>query len=481
MLLFSYFYMNPGDILRYYSREDVQDALLRVARDREVVGVFKNGSFGPRPSSIVYPQDIVAMVKTGIVEFHCSIEHWSRPMGLKSDNYEGLRTGWDLILDIDCKRFEHGKIAAGVFIWSLKKHGVKNFSIKFTGGKGFHIGIPWDSIPRKIMVSTSDYKSSVGLFPDLARQVGVYLKYYVSERLETEFLKKWAPEKLAKQVGKPLGELFIDEGIDPFKVVELDPVLISPRHLFRMPYSLHGNNFLVSLPLKSGDLDGFEKFKAEPSEVKTNLGFLDKGEKGEADLLFAETTEWWKKEERKKKNRIMKEYKEKLRMRGMWVQWMTLQNLELMKNMGMYSRVSFKKPVPEEFFPPCIQNISKGLPDGRKRSSFILTNFLSSMRWGWGDIENYIEKWNQKNKPPLRDNYIKTYLRWYRNRLKTTGSILPPGCLKEGYYTDFGVCKPDFTCGSQAKNIKNPVNYPWRKMGKGKLIRGRGFKSKGKK
>lgn len=479
MLVFSYFYMNPGDVLKYYSREDVQDAMLRVAKDREVVGVFRNGSFGPRPGSIVYPQDIVTMVKTGVVEFHCSIEHWSRPMGLRYDNYEGLRTGWDLILDIDCKRFEHGKIAAGVFVWALKKHGIKNFSIKFTGGTGFHIGVPWDSIPKKIMVSSSAYKPTVGMFPDLARTVGVYLKDYIKERLETSFLKKWTPEKLAEQVGKPPDEIFTDGGIDPFKVVELDPVLISPRHLFRMPYSLHKNSSLVSIPFKPGNLDNFEKFKAEPSEIKTNVGFLENGELGEAGPIFAEAIEWWKKEERKKKNRKRGEFKKRLKNMGcMLVHLMTPQDLEMMMNMKIsMSEVVFKKAVPEELFPPCIHNIVKGLPDGRKRSVFILTNFLSSMKWKWDDIENYIEKWNQKNKPPLKDNYIRTHLRWHGNMIKTIGkTILPPGCLKEGYYASFGVCSPDFTCGGQTKKVKNPVNYPWKKMGKG-----RGFKSKGKK
>ena len=44
----------------------------------------------------------------------------------------------------------------------------------------------------------------------------------------------------------------------------------------------------------------------------------------------------------------------------------------------------------------------------------------------------------------------------------------PPSCSKEGYYESIGVCTPDTVCGGSSKNIKNPVNYPFRKMEKGK-------------
>ncbi len=73
-------YMRLKDVVDYYSREDIQKALLRTAKDREVVGVFRNGSFSKRPNTIIYPQDIVSMMRQGVVEFHCSLEWWSQPM-----------------------------------------------------------------------------------------------------------------------------------------------------------------------------------------------------------------------------------------------------------------------------------------------------------------------------------------------------------------------------------------------------------------
>src|SRR3989338_164264 len=84
------------DAREYYSRQDIVQKLLELGKSREVVGVFKDGSYSKRPNTIVYPADVEAMVRTGIVEFHNSIELWSNPLQIKS-NYEDLRVGWDMV------------------------------------------------------------------------------------------------------------------------------------------------------------------------------------------------------------------------------------------------------------------------------------------------------------------------------------------------------------------------------------------------
>ncbi|MCJ7816918.1 MAG: hypothetical protein MUP55_03610, partial [Candidatus Aenigmarchaeota archaeon] len=124
-------------------------------------------------------------------------------------------------------------------------------------------------------------------------------------------------------------------------------------------------------------------------------------------------------------------------------------------------RERITEAVPRELFPPCMKNILEGLPDGRKRSVFILSTFLRSVKWGWADIEKLIFEWNQKNKPPLKENYIRGQIRWHKMQKR---DILPPGCMNTGWYESFGVCKPDNYCGGPAKTVKNPVNYPWRRM-----------------
>jgi len=424
--------MNYREILAYYSREDVQAALLATAKDREVAGVFMNGSFGPRPSVLAFPNDILAMVKKGVVEFHCSLEHWTNPMAIKTDNYqayEKLRMGWDLILDLDCEDTEHGKIAVKVLLGALRKHGIRSASLKFTGGTGFHVGIPWASIP-----DTIDYRPAAGMFPELARDMGLYLREFMREELERKLLKRYMPDQLAEAVGRPLGEILKGDCFDPYKIVDIDPILISPRHLFRMPYSLHKGTGLVSRPLLSEEqIDGFSREQAKPESTRALRGFLSKGSPGEAEFLIAEAAGWSAREAKEERKRIAKK--------------------EVVQD-----------AVPLELAPPCIKNIMKGLADGRKRAMFILVNYLASLKWKWENIESLLMKWNEKNSPPLQLNYLRTHIRWHRAQPRQSGTKPPPNCSKEGWMAGIGVCQPDATCGGKKKTIKNPVNYPLRKM-----------------
>lgn len=416
--------LDSKDVLEYYSREEVQKLLLELGKGREVVGVFGNGGFGTRPNVILYPDDIMTMVRKGVQEFHSSLERWSNPMGLRADSYEDLRVGWDLILDLDCKDFRHAKLAAGVLFRELEAHGLKAISLKYTGGKGFHLGIPWESMPKEL-----NRKGSVNMFPDVPRQIGLYLKERIRERMERGLLKLNNTEELAEISGKDIGRIVTEEGIDPFQIVDIDPVLISPRHLFRMPYSLNKGTGYVSLPIGIRDLEGFEKEHAHPRGLRFRKTFLKPGEEGEASGLFVEAMDWWfiwkKKVERVSEERRV--------------------------------RPSYK--VPESVFPPCMKNISMGLPDGRKRSVFMLINFLRSCNWTWKDVEDFIYQWNARNQPPLNENYIRGQLRWSKARKKT---VPPAGCGREDYES-IGVCKPDLVCGGSAKTIKNPAAYPFRK------------------
>jgi DNA primase large subunit len=222
----------------------------------------------------------------------------------------------------------------------------------------------------------------------------------------------------------------VDDGIDPFRIANVDPILISPRHLFRMPYSLHEKTHLVSLPLLPGDLPDFKREDASPDKVRTGAGWLDKSTPNEAGMLVVEAVDWWAKEKMRKETRARRS-------------------------------LTLKSPVPIQLAPPCVQNILKGLSDGKKRSLFILINYLSSLKWGWDEISAELDKWNEKNRPPLRESYIRGQVRWHSNKKKP---LPPPNCGNLGYYEDFGACKPDDLCGGQKKSIKNPINYALRKM-----------------
>jgi len=421
--------MNAAGIFRYYSRDDVQQALLRVSEKREVVGVFKDGGFSARPNTLVFPQDIIAQVRGGAVAFHGSLERWTNPMSVGSENYESGRIGWDLVLDIDCEDTEHGKVAAGVFIAALRKHGVKSVFVKFTGGTGFHIAVPFGAFPAEV-----DYRKSSEQYPGLARKIAQYLRQYVRADMEKALLARWSVEDLAGQAGKPVGSIMTKDGIDPFQVANVDPVLISPRHLFRLPYSLHEKSHLVSVPLRPDELGGFKKEDAAPDKARLDAGFLDRWEEDEAAGLVVEASDWWARQKSRKEAKAARE-------------------------------TTLDAPVPLELAPPCIKAIDAGLSDGKKRSVFILVNYLSSLKWGWDRIEEYLINWNQRNKPPLPETYVRGQARWHRNRKKP---IPPPNCENPGYYEGIGVCKPDALCGGPARTIKNPMNYAIRKLERGK-------------
>ena len=426
-------FMKPS-VWNYYSRKDVQEALLEVAKDREVVGVFSNESFGERPNVLLYPDDIIEMVKEGVVSFHGSVERWSNPMALESgmikQEMDRIRIGWDLIIDMDCPDFEIAKLTVKIILEALKDHSINNYSVKFTGGKSFHIGIPFEIFPEKInLIKTAD------LYPELPQKIIEYLKDYVRERIKEEILALDNPLSIAERVKKPITEITDKDGLNPFKVVQIDSMLVSPRHMFRLPYSLHESSLLVSLPVDISTLDKLNKDDARPHRVKVEKKFLTREESlKEANILVVEALDW------AEKHKIVEE---KIPYTGL---------------KRMTREITNKK-----YFPPCILKILNGLVDGKKRSVFILANYLRNMGWDWDKVEKEILAWNEKNTPPLPQRYIRTQVRWHKRQRR---NLLPPNCLNENFYVSMGVHLPDEVCKGWTKKvtIKNPVNYPFRKM-----------------
>lgn len=115
--------------------------------------------------------------------------------------------------------------------------------------------------------------------------------------------------------------------------------------------------------------------------------------------------------------------------------------------------------IKEEYFPPCIQSILKGIKqDGRKRALFILTNFFSSLNYPPEELRKVIMEWNKKNHEPLREGYIISQL---NATIRNPRKLLPPNCDNGAYYKDLGVeCNPNIHC----QRLKNPLNYTLSKI-----------------
>lgn len=414
--------MNLRKIFDYYSQDEILEKIIGNSKDREISFSKRDGSHLSRPNTLIYPRDVLQMVKKGAISFHGSVEHWRNPMQLgtrmSEKELDELRKGWDLIIDIDSSiGLEASKFAASRVISFLKKHGVKEPGLKFSGNRGFHIGVPWEAFPRKV-----DYIATKDQFPQIPQVIASFIRAGIKDDLMQDLIKmKGSLRTLVEELDQHL------EKITPYIFVEIEKDWGS-RHLFRMPYTINEKTLsegkcLVTLPLE--DIKDFRRDDASLEKVKPKLDFFRKTKPGEATSLLIDAMDWFserKKEEKKKPVR----------------------------------KISRTNRIPEGRFPPCIKNIFKGLLDGRKRSLFILANFLATMGWKRDEVENRIFEWNRKNRPPMKDNYIKTQLKWFERQRR---DLLPPNCDNQQFYKAFNICKPDEKC----KKVKNPVVYPFKK------------------
>lgn len=400
----------------YYSRKDVQKAIYEFSKNREIAPSFMMESFGKRPDSFQYPGDIFSLVKKGATSFHCSEEIWEDPLKISTDfnrkQLNELRIGWDLLFDIDSKYFDYSKILAKIIIKILRFYGVKNFGIKFSGSKGFHIIVPWKAFPEEINgVMTSD------MFPEWPRIITQFIMSVSKKELiekVTDLTKEssFSSSKYIKDFEAP-------------KEVMPDLILVSSRHLFRMPYSLHEKTALASVVLDPEEIENFHPKDADPLKVKTK-NFTPDSEEGEATELLREALDWYK-------------------------------NKNPDSSGGIKKRTEYKKieisEFSEDIIPPTIKKILEGVGDGRKRSLFILLNFFRSMGMDKDELEARISEWNEKNETPLKEGYIKSQLQWsYRNK------VVPPPNYDKDYYKGIGINPTE-----EEKRYKNPINYISRK------------------
>ncbi|MBT4257936.1 hypothetical protein HOD88_02010 [archaeon] len=410
--------------------------------------------------------------------------------GMSSKEQDELRIGWDLLLDIDCKWFDYSKLAAQAIVKTLEQHGIKNMGVKFSGSKGFHILIPWKAFPKEINgVPSKDLFPEVPRklagylryysekimktmlpedfekqFKDVGIKKGIKCKSCneivntseIAEMYcsfcgigETRKLEKGNTKifkcvncnrPLEKQNAREIHECArcginseknpsnFSEGIenDLYEIMGLDIVLVSPRHLFRMPYSLHEKTSLASAVIEKDKISEFDFKHANPLKVKVN-NFMPDSIEGEAKNFVIQALDWAKDNMKEVTN----------------------------KATGKYSNFKPIKldSIKEENFPPCVKLILKGLVDGRKRGLFVLINLFRSIGMDQKILEKKLQEWNQRNEVPLKQGYITSQLSWAYKRKP----IMPQNC--KDFYQGLGVCVPDGVCA----RIKNPVNYVVRK------------------
>lgn len=244
-------------------------------------------------------------------------------------------------------------------------------------------------------------------------------------------------------------ELFeTGERFDTGKLIEADLILVSPRHLFRMPYSLHEKTALASIVIDKDKIKDFQINDAKPLKADVK-NFYPVAKPDEAKELLLQALDW--KEQKDKEERVT-----------------DVQKREAKKDYGFdkppkdFQKVVIANPS-EEIYPPQIKLILEGVKqDGRKRALFILLSFFGSLGVEEEGIEKRIYEWNEKNYNPLKKGYIQAQLNWY----KKVGTRMPPN-FDNPIYKDLGVDKID----ELVRVTKNPVSYAvkrWFMKGYGK-------------
>jgi hypothetical protein len=214
------------------------------------------------------------------------------------------------------------------------------------------------------------------------------------------------------------------------KHIDADLVLVSPRHLFRMPYSLHEKTSLVSTVIDADKIKDFEPQQADPLKTKVR-NFMPPSKEGEATSLLRSALEFKPPQEAQVKQAAPSQ------------------------NFGEKKFDDFKiNNLTPQMYPPTIKKMLEGMKtDGRKRALFILLSFFKSLKLSDEQIANEIEVWNNKNREPLKSGYIKAQLSWYsKNKPK-----MPPN-FDKSYYKDIG-----FQPTSEELTHKNPVSYTIKK------------------
>lgn len=497
--------------LSYYKRTDVQKLILAYAQDKEI-GTRFNDSFGKRPDTLIYENDILEMAKNGATSFHCSEELWNNPLQLNSDmkknELDDIRKGWDLILDIDCPYWTFSKLAAYVFIKALKDHGIDSITVKFSGSKGFHIAVPFESFPKKQYYIDGKYKEVKDLFPEGPRKIAQYLVYYVEKNLisiddkQITFAKASVPlERLFQETGKTKEETMISkcnkcdsiikgrtqiiEYICPaceYRIEDSDKQFMqcpkckkimdkydkkkslcicgsdSMRREFDLSQIVAVDTILIAsrhmyrMPYSLHEKTGLVSM---PFDIKHILRF----EKNESDPKTFKSFKFLDRKVKQGEAELLFQKAFDFQTEMQKKKNASTENVGKDAKREKYADLEADaEAVPEELFPPCIKKISKGLEDGKKRALLVLINFLSASHWSSEKIEEYVMNWNEKNSPDkLRETYIKGQLRYQRSQKE---KLLPPNCDNRGYMIDTQFCNPDEFC----KKIKNPVQYSKKKV-----------------
>lgn len=506
----------------YYSNPKIQKILLEFSKDREIVPRYFEG-FGKRPDILQYVSDVDGAVRKGATSFHASEELWEDPLELDSDlSYKELnkiRKGWDLLIDIDSPYLDCSKIAAKLILGTLENEGVKNYGIKFSGSKGFHIIVSGAAFPEEM---NGEKKSE--MFPEWPRAICEYISNKIRlaynreigkmeinfEALEkrTKLKKEDLEEAICPDCNRPGKKGTITKFICPVcgTTIERKDVKITKRRLKCLNNDCAGvlevadrkDYFYCDYCGKSSWdklLEGRGKVVySEREDVEEFEEGLSGNKMANMDLVLVASRHLFRMpyslHEKTALASVVLDRNEidsfspldanpmKVKVREFMpanerdeAESLLRNALEWKKNVvgeekkfeeSKYKNVEFKeidaKEVREDMFPPAIKKLLKGLDEGRKRGFFVLLTFLRSLNFSPDYINKKVREWNEKNEPPLKEGYVRSQIDWH---LKQRKKILPPNYSNDAFYRDIGLI-------DKKPLTKNPLVDVKRKLNRGR-------------
>ncbi|MGM5479975.1 MAG: DNA primase small subunit domain-containing protein [Nanobdellota archaeon] len=497
--------------LNHYKRKAVRKAIASQAEFKEISVMYGRSSFGKRPDTIEYPDDVLEFAKRKVSSFHCSEELWFNPLaiqtGMKRSELDELRKGWDFILDIDCPDWHFSRLISHLFVRVLQEFGVHSVTAKFSGNKGFHIAVPFEAFPEKIWFEDK-YHETKDLFPDGPRKIASYLLGYITEHFAdigadgVTFDSKYffSFEQLEAIARKSSRSLFAYQCSECGAVVENEPVsktvyqcsecgtkmqvsghpdvvrctscsapvtpttylarcsscakqssfsrILNLLSIVEVDTILIASRHLYRMPYSLHEKSGLVSI---PVSINSILSFEKNQAKPPITSFEVPFLDRSKVNLGEASNLISEAFGKELRELG---------HIHAdINTKGFFPKKDFDLPssaIEEEFFPPCIKHILSGLEDGRKRALFILINFLESVGWSHEQITHKVYAWNESNPEPLREQYLKGQL----SSMKKNKKVLPPpNCSNKDYYVGLGICTPNEFCN----RIKNPSSYARKK------------------
>ncbi len=243
--------LKTEQVLAYYGleRRDVTEAIFRYGADRRVIMTTEPGALGRGGGQNGFrsPDDILSLAQEALEgmegtvprrypSFHGTLARFPTDRRLMRRGQKGA----DLVMDIDVKGDYKEAFRDGRKILDFLDSYNAPYRVKFSGGSGPHIIIPYEAFPESLSGGKFDRAHKL-LFQIITSRSGAS---------------------------------------------HVDGSFTSTGHFYRMPYSLNEITGLVSLPLTREQYDDFTPSMAEVSNVQVDDNWFQEPDEKAREALM---------------------------------------------------------------------------------------------------------------------------------------------------------------------------------------------------